>query len=56
MAPGVMAVEKGGGDFLTKLIGQVLVCSIIAAFGGLMFGYDISISGYHPILSRNLSF
>nr|GLL29500.1 sugar transport protein 2-like [Ipomoea trifida] len=28
-----------------KLTGQVIICSIIAAFAGLMFGYDIGISG-----------
>ncbi|XP_060174293.1 sugar transport protein 6-like [Lycium barbarum] len=28
-----------------KLTAQVVICSIIAAFGGLMFGYDIGISG-----------
>ncbi|XP_071687690.1 sugar transport protein 8-like [Rutidosis leptorrhynchoides] len=42
----VMAVNGGAGqDVLAKLTGQVVVCSIIAAFGGLMFGYDIGISG-----------
>ncbi|GAB2274447.1 Sugar transport protein 8 [Dionaea muscipula] len=35
--------DKGG--FPAKLTGQVILCSIIAAFGGLMFGYDIGISG-----------
>ncbi|XP_031386127.1 sugar transport protein 8-like [Punica granatum] len=46
--PTVAALESGGGggqDFPAKLTGQVLICSIIAAFGGLMFGYDIGISG-----------
>ncbi|KAL2471014.1 Sugar transport protein 8 [Abeliophyllum distichum] len=41
----IMSVEKGGQDFPAKLTKQVIVCSIIAAFGGLMFGYDIGISG-----------
>ncbi|KAK9280370.1 hypothetical protein L1049_014059 [Liquidambar formosana] len=44
----VVAVEnQGEGDprIPAKLTKQVLVCSIIAAFGGLMFGYDIGISG-----------
>ncbi|KAK6935754.1 Major facilitator, sugar transporter-like [Dillenia turbinata] len=41
-----MAVAgPGGSDFTGKLTSQVLICSIIAAFGGLMFGYDIGISG-----------
>lgn len=44
--PAIALAETGNGkDFPAKLTGQVLVCSIIAAFGGLMFGYDIGISG-----------
>ncbi|XP_024026723.1 sugar transport protein 8-like [Morus notabilis] len=46
--PAVVISESGGtanGDFPAKLTKQVVVCSIIAAFGGLMFGYDIGISG-----------
>ncbi|KAL0460332.1 UNVERIFIED_CONTAM: Sugar transport protein 8 [Sesamum latifolium] len=42
----VAAVSGGGGtDFPAKLTSQVVLCSLIAAFGGLMFGYDIGISG-----------
>ncbi|KAK4440875.1 Sugar transport protein 8 [Sesamum alatum] len=42
----VLADSDGGGsDFPAKLTGQVILCSLIAAFGGLMFGYDIGISG-----------
>ncbi|GAB4860042.1 Sugar transport protein 8 [Ancistrocladus abbreviatus] len=37
--------DQKHGDFPAKLTTQVVVCSIIAAFGGLMFGYDIGISG-----------
>ncbi|XP_030537569.1 sugar transport protein 6-like [Rhodamnia argentea] len=42
-----MAVVGSGGGLVGggKLTGQVLICSIIAALGGLMFGYDIGISG-----------
>ncbi|XP_071699472.1 sugar transport protein 8-like [Rutidosis leptorrhynchoides] len=41
-----MAVNGSAGEGIpAKLTGQVVVCSIIAAFGGLMFGYDIGISG-----------
>lgn len=36
---------KNTHDFPAKLTCQVFLCSIIAAFGGLMFGYDIGISG-----------
>lgn len=46
--PAVVISESGGTanvDFPAKLTKQVVICSIIAAFGGLMFGYDIGISG-----------
>lgn len=45
--PAVVAIETAGGghDFPGGLTSQVLSCSVIAAFGGLMFGYDIGISG-----------
>ncbi|KAI3450298.1 hypothetical protein Pfo_006963 [Paulownia fortunei] len=46
MAPHIVAAEKGGGGhFPAELTKQVVFCSLIAAFGGLMFGYDIGISG-----------
>ncbi|XVE59381.1 hypothetical protein DITRI_Ditri05aG0042000 [Diplodiscus trichospermus] len=46
MPGGIIADSGGGGqDFPSNLTLQVLVCSTIAAFGGLMFGYDIGISG-----------
>ncbi|KAL3518084.1 hypothetical protein ACH5RR_020673 [Cinchona calisaya] len=41
----IMAGGKGGEDLPAQLTWQVFVCCIIAAFGGLMFGYDIGISG-----------
>ncbi|GAB2263243.1 hypothetical protein Droror1_Dr00004240 [Drosera rotundifolia] len=44
MAGGVVVAAQKG-DFQAKLTAQVILCSIIAAFGGLMFGYDIGISG-----------
>lgn len=48
-----MAVQGGAGnDFPAKLTSQVVICSIIAAFGGLMFGYDIGISGNLLIIHR----
>ncbi|XP_062171223.1 sugar transport protein 8-like [Alnus glutinosa] len=45
--PAMAFAESGGGgkDSPAKLTSQVIVCTIIAAFGGLMFGYDIGISG-----------
>lgn len=45
MAGGAIMVDSGGQDFPANLTAQVIVCTIIAAFGGLMFGYDIGISG-----------
>ncbi|KAK4483118.1 hypothetical protein RD792_010297 [Penstemon davidsonii] len=38
MAPQIVAVNNGGGDYPAKLTKQVVFCSLIAAFGGLMFG------------------
>ncbi|XP_039000224.1 sugar transport protein 8-like isoform X2 [Hibiscus syriacus] len=46
MAPAV--VVSGSGEhpeFEGRITVYVIVCVIIAAFGGLMFGYDIGISG-----------
>nr|GEU61396.1 sugar transport protein 8-like [Tanacetum cinerariifolium] len=43
--PAQVMAATGGEDLPAKLTVQVVVCSIIAAFGGLMFGYDIGISG-----------
>ncbi|KAL0297956.1 UNVERIFIED_CONTAM: Sugar transport protein 8 [Sesamum angustifolium] len=43
MANHIMAPSTGR-NFPAKLTKQVVLCSLIAAFGGLMFGYDIGIS------------
>ncbi|KAJ1695169.1 hypothetical protein LUZ63_011867 [Rhynchospora breviuscula] len=42
-----IAVSGGGGgdDFGGKVTFHVIICAIVAATGGLMFGYDIGISG-----------
>lgn len=45
MAVGSMNVEEGTKAFPAKLTFQVFLCCVIAAVGGLMFGYDIGISG-----------
>lgn len=43
---GLTIAESGcAKDLPAKLTCQVFVCSILAACGGLMFGYDIGISG-----------
>lgn len=34
-----------GEVFKSKITVYVLACWLLAAFGGLMFGYDIGISG-----------
>lgn len=42
-------VVSGSGEnqeFEGRITVYVIVCVIIAAFGGLMFGYDIGISGF----------
>ena len=45
--PAAVIAESGGDavDFPAKLTKQVLICTLVSAFGGLMFGYDIGISG-----------
>ncbi|XP_057973955.1 sugar transport protein 5 isoform X2 [Malania oleifera] len=45
MAGGVVAVEGGTGDFGGSITASVVVTCIVAASGGLIFGYDIGISG-----------
>lgn len=44
MAGGVM-VSAGGGDFEAKITPIVIISCIMAATGGLMFGYDVGVSG-----------
>lgn len=40
-----MAEEDGRREFEAKITPVVVVSCIMAAFGGLMFGYDVGISG-----------
>ena len=44
----------GGGDYEAKITPLVIISCIMAATGGLMFGYDIGISGTYmvPCMSR----
>lgn len=51
MAPAVV-MSSGGApkEFEGKITIYVVICGIVAATGGLMFGYDIGISGLHAIL------
>ncbi|KAF6135105.1 hypothetical protein GIB67_040416 [Kingdonia uniflora] len=41
----VVGTSGDGADFEAKTTVYVVICGLIAAFGGLMFGYDIGISG-----------
>ncbi|KAJ7539648.1 hypothetical protein O6H91_11G108200 [Diphasiastrum complanatum] len=45
MAGGSFAVASGGKDHGANFTGYVLLSCILAASGGLMFGYDVGISG-----------
>jgi hypothetical protein len=48
MAGGAVANAGGGKDYPGKLTMFVLLACIVAATGGLIFGYDIGISGKSP--------
>ncbi|KAJ4763587.1 Sugar carrier protein C [Rhynchospora pubera] len=45
MAGGVIVDTSGGKEYPGKVTAYVIFASIVAAFGGLIFGYDIGISG-----------
>lgn len=45
MAPGVFAVEGLSGNYGGRITVSVVMTCIVAASGGLIFGYDIGISG-----------
>lgn len=47
MAGGGFGAASGGGDFEAKITPLVIMSCIMAASGGLMFGYDVGISGRH---------
>lgn len=40
-----MSGPGGGKEFEAKITPIVVISCILAAFGGLMFGYDVGISG-----------
>lgn len=43
-----MVFSKGDTpEFEGRTTFTVIICVIIGAFGGLMFGYDIGISGFY---------
>ncbi|XP_075506778.1 sugar transport protein 13-like [Primulina tabacum] len=45
MAGGGFAASSGGTEFEAKITPIVIISCILAATGGLMFGYDVGISG-----------
>jgi len=46
MAGGAFIDESGhGGDYEGRVTAFVMITCIVAAMGGLLFGYDIGISG-----------
>ena len=45
MAGGGFVNGRNGGDFEAKITPLVIISCIMAATGGLMFGYDVGISG-----------
>ncbi|PQQ21636.1 sugar transport protein 13-like [Prunus yedoensis var. nudiflora] len=45
MAGGGFGTGTGGGDFEAKITPLVIISCILASSGGLMFGYDVGISG-----------
>lgn len=42
---GGFAVSGGSGDYEGKVTAFVIMTCLVAATGGLLFGYDIGISG-----------
>ena len=49
--PAVVIANTGDvPEFEGKITFNVIVCVVIAACGGLMFGYDIGVSGLYLIL------
>ncbi|KAE8690503.1 Sugar transport protein 8 [Hibiscus syriacus] len=54
MAPAVVVIDSGENqEFEGKITVYVIVCVILAAFGGLMFGYDVGISERKHVLKNN---
>jgi hypothetical protein len=50
MAGGAFATS-GGGDFEAKITPIVIISCIMAATGGLMFGYDVGVSGHFFLIN-----
>lgn len=54
MAGGGFGTGTGGGDFEAKITPLVIISCILASSGGLMFGYDVGISGTY-VCSKELA-
>lgn len=53
MAGGGIVADSGGKHYDSHVTAYVIITCIVAATGGLMFGYDIGISGMF-MTSKNL--
>ena len=56
MAGGAIVNTRGGKDYPGKLTLFVFLTCVVAATGGLIFGYDIGISGGYRVLHFFFSF
>ena len=45
MAIGLAANSEGGGNYSGRITSLVVLSCLVAASGGVIFGYDIGISG-----------
>ncbi|KAH8500364.1 hypothetical protein H0E87_015575 [Populus deltoides] len=53
--PAVVIANNGDvPEFEGRITFNVILCAVIAACGGLMFGYDIGVSGLYLIMDLNL--
>lgn len=46
MPGGGFAVASSGAEFEAKITPIVIISCVMAATGGLMFGYDVGVSGH----------
>lgn len=53
MAGGFIATGSPGKNYPGKLTGRVFWTCFVAAFGGLIFGYDLGISGTFNLYQSN---
>lgn len=50
MAAGGFATQGGGRNYDARITPFVVITCLVAAMGGLLFGYDLGISGLHQFL------